>query len=570
MCLYILALFLHNQILKNMRMSTVGKKTSVKGMNALQLVEQVVEITNDQENLMISNAAKPYVNALSKKLGLTPMQAMLLSVFVDQFNDSRINLQDISHHFDVRPIQVLNVLDEIDALVKRGALMRRKDRDGDVTYRVPNKVLEHLRRDTLPEQEPIDNLTTQEFTDLIFKYLDMRDEDEIEDDDLYAQIHALIEGNQHLPICQRLKGLMLKDSDMVLYLVMCMLYVCNHDDHIGRCDFDDYFDRPHFRRHANELEEGTHVLMQKKLVEYANDEGQVETDRWCITNYTKEEVLTDLHLATKKENRANVTHHEDIAPKKLFYNARVTRQVDELQSLLEGERMQRVMERMKARGMRRGFTCLFYGSPGTGKTETVQQLARLTGRDIMLVDVPGIRSKWVGETEQNIKAVFERYGKLARNNAKAPILLFNEADALLNRRAEGATGSVDKMENAMQNIILQEMEQLEGIMIATTNLTGSLDAAFERRFLYKIEFEKPSPEERRHIWQAMLPDLSDADALMLASRFDFSGGQIENIARKRIVSDILADRDQLDLDAIVESCQTESLGKGSGRKIGFS
>ena len=121
----------------------------------------------------------------------------------------------------------------------------------------------------------------------------------------------------------------------------------------------------------------------------------------------------------------------------------------------------------------------------------------------------------------------------------------------------------------MQNIILQEMEQLEGIMIATTNLTGSLDAAFERRFLYKIEFEKPSPAERRHIWQSMLPDLTEEDALSLAQRFDFSGGQIENIARKRIVSDILADRDSIDLDAIIESCKCESLCKGNTRKIGF-
>ena len=114
------------------------------------------------------------------------------------------------------------------------------------------------------------------------------------------------------------------------------------------------------------------------------------------------------------------------------------------------------------------------------------------------------------------------------------------------------------------------MEQLEGIMIATTNLTGSLDAAFERRFLYKIEFEKPSPAERRHIWQSMLPDLTEEDALSLAQRFDFSGGQIENIARKRIVSDILSNRDSVDLDAIIESCKCESLCKGSARnKIGF-
>ena len=137
------------------------------------------------------------------------------------------------------------------------------------------------------------------------------------------------------------------------------------------------------------------------------------------------------------------------------------------------------------------------------------------------------------------------------------------------KRLEGGTGAVDKMENAMQNIILQEMENLEGIMIATTNLTGNLDAAFERRFLYKIEFDKPSPKERKDIWKTFLTDLTDEQAAELSKRFDFSGGQIENIARKRIVSDILEDRDELDMDCIIESCQAELLNKKGANRIGF-
>ena len=139
----------------------------------------------------------------------------------------------------------------------------------------------------------------------------------------------------------------------------------------------------------------------------------------------------------------------------------------------------------------------------------------------------------------------------------------------MNKRLEGGTGAVDKMENAMQNIILQEMENLEGIMIATTNLTGNLDAAFERRFLYKIEFDKPSPKERKDIWKTFLTDLTDEQAAELSKRFDFSGGQIENIARKRIVSDILEDRDELDMDCIIESCQAELLNKKGANRIGF-
>ena len=95
------------------------------------------------------------------------------------------------------------------------------------------------------------------------------------------------------------------------------------------------------------------------------------------------------------------------------------------------------------------------------------------------------------------------------------------------------------MENSIQNIILQEMEDLEGILIATTNLTANLDKAFERRFLYKIKFEKPSQEAKKQIWKAMMPELSEADARYLASKFEFSGAQIENIVRKKTIQSIL-------------------------------
>ena len=228
-----------------------------------------------------------------------------------------------------------------------------------------------------------------------------------------------------------------------------------------------------------------------------------------------------------------------------------------------------MQSRLRTAGMRPGFCCIFYGAPGTGKTETVYQIARQTGRDIMRVDVDKIKSCWVGESEKNIKALFDRYRNICKNSKLAPILLFNEADAVLGVRMEGAARAVDKMENSIQNIILQEMETLEGIMIATTNLTTNLDKAFERRFLYKIRFDKPSVESRAKIWQTMLPDLSEHDAQTLASQFDLSGGEIENIARKHSVNAILKGNDSIDVQEIINSCQHERLSHNNRPKIGF-
>ena len=170
----------------------------------------------------------------------------------------------------------------------------------------------------------------------------------------------------------------------------------------------------------------------------------------------------------------------------------------------------------------------------------------------------------MGESEKNIKAVLARYREICLNSQVQPILFFNEADALINKRTENIEHSVDKMDNAMQNIILQEIEDLDGILIATTNLTSNLDSAFERRFLYKVEFHKPDTTVKSKIWRSMLQDLSDDDAQQLASHFDFSGGQIENIARKRTVDYILSGQ-YANLEQLEDYCRAEQLANNKSR-----
>lgn len=183
--------------------------------------------------------------------------------------------------------------------------------------------------------------------------------------------------------------------------------------------------------------------------------------------------------------------------------------------------------------------------------------------------MPQIKSKWVGESEKNIKALFDRYREQVKRSKLSPILLFNEADAIIGIRQEGAQQAVDKMENSIQNIILQEMETLDGIMIATTNLQQNLDTAFERRFLYKIRFEKPDATVRKQIWRQMIPELSEGDAATLASNYDFSGGQIENVARKYSINTILYGPASELLPLLSSYCQEERLQSSNTRKIGF-
>lgn len=311
------------------------------------------------------------------------------------------------------------------------------------------------------------------------------------------------------------------------------------------------------------LREGTHVLMRRGLLENKCEDGIADTEQFVLTKKAKEELLS-AYNPSRSKNRTQKKSNRDlksfalIKEKALFFNDSEQAQIERLTSLLSQDNLPGIQKRLEEQGMRKGFACLFYGGPGTGKTETVLQIARKTGRDIMQIDIAGLRDKWVGESEKNIKAVFANYRELCKNAEVIPILFFNEADGIFGKRTQNIERSVEKMDNAMQNIILQEIEDLEGILIATTNLTQNLDSAFERRFLFKVEFHKPDTEVKAKIWCSMLKNISEEDAHSLAKKFDFSGGQIENIARKRTIDFILSG-EYAGIEAIEDYCRNELL-----------
>jgi SpoVK/Ycf46/Vps4 family AAA+-type ATPase len=317
--------------------------------------------------------------------------------------------------------------------------------------------------------------------------------------------------------------------------------------------------------------------METKFIENCDDDGFVNRESFKLTDKAKKELLVELDLKEfTVRGSKGLMLWDSLPEKKLFYNEREAGRIAELSSLLREENFGKIRERLARHNMRKGFACLFSGSPGTGKTETVYQIARETQRNIMVVDISAIKGMYVGETEKRMKAVFDDYRSAVSASGRAPILFFNEADAVIGKRIEftGSSRAVDRMENTMQNIILQELENLDGILIATTNLTKNMDNAFDRRFLYKIEFEKPGPAVRASIWLSMLPEFSQADAETLASRFDFSGGQIENVVRRFTVDLVLTGNDLSAgiapaLDSLLSLCRDESSEKETGAVIGF-
>ncbi len=177
---------------------------------------------------------------------------------------------------------------------------------------------------------------------------------------------------------------------------------------------------------------------------------------------------------------------------------------------------------------------IFYGVAGTGKTMTAMSLARTLKKPILSFDCSKILSMYIGESEKNVRKIFDDFKELSTKAKVKPILLLNEADQFLSARSQGAGSSADKMHNQMQNIFLEQIERFEGILIATTNLLDNIDKAFSRRFNYKIEFKKPTKKQRIKLWQSILPQKAkyeDSFDIENLSQYELTGGQITLIVK---------------------------------------
>jgi SpoVK/Ycf46/Vps4 family AAA+-type ATPase len=565
--------------MKQLNISQKNEETSKqqKVKTPKTLLQNIVKIIELAEDSKLSDEfyqkAKPNINFVAKNMNLTPNQAVIFALFIEKSDDNRICISDLSKFLGCKNIKTICMMNDIDELEKRRIVRCCRSNDR-LTYRVPLDVINAVKQNTVYLPKKTQNLNTYELFNHIERLFDEKTEKELTQSSLLEEFNSLMDDNPTLVFCKQMKDykVICSKRDFLLLLFFCHSLINKDDDNVAFYDMDEIYDSNSlFRRVKSELRNGEHVLLVENIIEYNNDNGFEDKDHFKLTAKTKEKLFEEIEVkAHLAKNKKDLILHKDITVKQLYYNEREKKQIEQLSSLLQPENFVAVQENLHKNGMRKGFAAIFYGAPGTGKTESVYQIARATGRDIMAVDISQTKSCWFGESEKKIKEVFEKYRAMVKSNDIAPILLFNEADGVIGKRKENTSGSVAQTENAIQNIILQEMENLEGILIATTNLTQNLDKAFERRFLFKIEFDTPSLESKKMIWRTMLPDLSDTDAVQLADSYDFSGGQIENITRKYTVDTIL-NGTKPSIETINDFCKTEFFNKDTGiKKIGFN
>ncbi len=216
---------------------------------------------------------------------------------------------------------------------------------------------------------------------------------------------------------------------------------------------------------------------------------------------------------------------------------------------------------------------IFYGPPGTGKTMTAHSLAKSLKRQVLSFDCSKILSMYVGESEKNVRKIFDTYAELTGQTKTEPILLLNEADQFLSSRSSGVGSSADQMHNQMQNIFLEQIENFEGILIATTNLLENIDVAFSRRFNYKIEFKKPNQQQRLRLWEKMLPvnaPFEEQFNVEELAKYNLTGGQINLIVKNTAYSVAASDDPIFTLNDFIAEIEKEKSGNfDTDKSMGF-
>ncbi len=345
--------------------------------------------------------------------------------------------------------------------------------------------------------------------------------------------------------------------------------------------FDEY-DR--FKNRAL-LEEGA-KLVSEDIIDY--DEMLNPFGGITRSFFINEEVLHNIIHPQKKKKRTRLkldmlVKEQDlfelIDPKTTLNDVVLHPQTREILDSLLKQMDKKVAARLKEWGVRSksrsiDAKIIFYGPPGTGKTMTALSLAKSMKRQVLSFDCSKILSMYVGESEKNVRKVFSTFKELAQKSKSEPVLLLNEADQFLSSRSTGPGSSADKMHNQMQNIFLEQIEQFEGVLIATTNLLENLDSAFSRRFNHKIAFKKPNRDQRVELWKKMLPKnapyAEDFDLEKLAE-FGLTGGQINLVVKNTSYRVAVKERPLFTTEDFIEEIKKERNGSfdNEGKPMGF-
>jgi len=551
----------------NFKVIDIINRVSQKLENSALLPNNLTDIASDNELLAV------YLNT-------TVQQSLLFSAIYATQNKQYglANLKDIAKYLGMDYYQIMALKPDFEVLLKKKLIesdterfsKSRKAKMGRMSFHINEDVIEDIFENNFislrSEEIQEDNY---EFVAKVSELIERRSSDSIDTIDLFDMTEELEDKNEKLQLLASLKKYGLSIEDRILFYKVSNELVLGNWCMLDRTLTDIYNNARMKYRNAREIIDKTSKLMEYDLLRTTEDtffsDFRLGLSEKGIELFMEEDAV----LYNNKKKSRNMIMPDEMKAKELFYDDTFKRYVDFIKESLADDKFTALQERLSEHSLTKGVACIFYGEPGTGKTETAFQIAKATGRAVVHVDISQTKSMWFGESEKKIKEVFDEYRFVCKRSKLKPILLFNEADAVFGKRKDVVSSNTSQTENAIQNIILEELEKLDGILIATTNLTENLDAAFERRFLFKLKFSQPDKQVKKQIWKDKLSWLDERHAEELSAKFDFSGGEIDNIVRKALTEEILSGN-RPNVQQLIGFCENEKITSRTRlSKVGF-
>lgn len=504
-------------------------------------------------------------------------ESLILALFIAiQLEEDNVDLQKLAAHIGCSKLKILSFKTIIDNFFQLGILAKEQVNirmrlmgSQSLSYMV-NRVL----MDAILDHKPMPIITKAtpkdifELLELVYKLGLERDDRKVDTFRILTCLMEYLEANAHFPLVSKLNEFDLEIQNKFIFLYVTWKTVTGSSSVDVFRMMEGMNDSNAYR--YSELQkflDGENELIKHDLLEV--NPAVMTTDTTCQLTDKAFQILRDCGLNLKKvsKHRKDIIKPTDIKEKELIFNHAELSQIQTLEKLIEETSFLEMQTRLTDKGLQPGISILLHGAPGTGKTEIAKQLARKSNRELMHVNISDCKTMWFGESEKIVKKIFADYKAYSKDTKTYPILFFNEADEIISKRKELRGSNVEQTENAIQNILLEELENFQGILVATTNLINNIDPAFDRRFLFKIKFQQPCTSNRANIWKLKLPHLTNKQANQLAHSFVFSGGQIDNIFRKKEIAELLYG-ESVDFDAILRFCKEETLQQ-TVNSIGF-
>ena len=448
-----------NQLNNTIMKQTTNQPTATWAADNATILSTMEFLTSDEQLNYSDDAQQPdpvreaAITYLQERLNLSRIQVLILTFVlypsVKYSGGRNCDMDDLANLLHVHPLRVLQLNNEFNTLDERGYIVNAKRHDG-WSLSMVGEAREALTNDMPFDPQILKLENNFDFLSRANRFIkDGRQNDE--DGAIVKNINRLMAQNQQLSVVQNLQNIK-GEAEMWFMLQMMTTLAIEADSYVSSGDLSQMLPDRTVRVILKQIKDATHPFAQDGYIELRNQAGQVQQGEWVLSHEgwlamlgSQEEVDSIVPKEDEDENINMLTSYKQLAQRPLYFSGKTEEQVQTLTNLLHEEQLAKVRQALKTHNMPLGFCCLFYGAPGTGKTELVQQLAIATQRDLFQVNIATLRDKYVGESEKQLKRIFDKYRSLVRTQEHAPILFFNEADAIFGNRMENTQRSVDKM-----------------------------------------------------------------------------------------------------------------------------